>query len=96
METDHGLKPDVQFVFDLELPPEFSPRNTDGEVDSFELWNIEDVARCVETTDEFKFNCSLVVIHFLLREGVISPEHPEYIALCENLGRPFPEEEPPD
>ncbi len=30
METDDGLKPDVQFAFDLELPAGFTPQNVDG------------------------------------------------------------------
>src|SRR3546814_6062152 len=35
--TEEGFKPDVQFCFDLELPPDFVPRNTDGEIESFQL-----------------------------------------------------------
>ena len=31
-ESDDGLKPDVMFVYDLELPRDFVPRNTDGEI----------------------------------------------------------------
>ena len=43
-ETDSGLKPDVMFCYDLELPADFAPRNTDGEVDTFYLWPVEEVA----------------------------------------------------
>jgi len=31
------LFPDTEFVFDLELPPDFVPRNQDNEVEKFEL-----------------------------------------------------------
>lgn len=36
-ESERGLFPDTEFVFDLELPPEFVPRNQDNEVEKFEL-----------------------------------------------------------
>lgn len=87
MEADDGLKPDVQFVYDLELPVDFVPRNTDGEIDEFYLWPIAKVAQIVAETHEFKFNCNLVVIDFLIRHGVIPPEHPDYVALCQGLRR---------
>jgi len=67
VEAPDGLKPDVQFCFDLELPADFTPRNTDGEIDEFYLWPIAKVAEIVAETGEFKFNCNLVVIDFLLR-----------------------------
>jgi hypothetical protein len=39
----------------------------------------------VRTSDAFKFNCSLVVIDFLIRNGLIGPEHPEYLDLAAGL-----------
>lgn len=36
-ESERGLFPDTEFVFDLELPPDFVPRNQDNEVEKFEL-----------------------------------------------------------
>ena len=85
LQTDYGLRPDVLYVFDLELPADFVPVNTDGEVEEFYLWPIEQVAEIVHDSDEFKFNCSLVVIDFLLRHGVIDPAHPDYLALLSGL-----------
>lgn len=84
-QAPEGLKPDVQFCFDLELPPEFVPRNTDGEIESFALWPIERVARTVAETREFKDNCNLVVIDFLIRHGFIPPDDPDYVALLRGL-----------
>ena len=86
-EGPEGLKPDVQFVYDLELPAEFLPRNTDGEVESFHLWPIERVAGIVAETQEFKFNCNLVVIDFLVRHGLIGPDHPDYLEIVRGLHR---------
>ena len=87
MEAPDGLKPDVQFCYDLELPRDFKPRNTDGEIEEFYLWPIARVADIVSETREFKFNCNLVVIDFLVRHGVIPPDHPDYVAICQGLRR---------
>jgi len=87
MEAPDGLKPDVQFCYDLELPADFTPRNTDGEIAEFYLWPLEQVAEIVRDTREFKFNCNLVVIDFLVRHGVIPPDHPDYVAICQGLRR---------
>lgn len=84
-ETPEGLKPDVLFVYELEVPRDFAPRNTDGEIDRFMLWPIEKVAEVVSETTEFKFNCNLVIIDFLVRRGLISPEHPDYLEIVKGL-----------
>ncbi|UCH74409.1 MAG: DUF4743 domain-containing protein [Rhodospirillales bacterium] len=85
-QLEDGLKPDQQFCFDLELPADFEPRNTDGEVESFELWPIERVASVVRETFAFKFNCNLVIIDFLIRHGLMDPDtEPDYTALCLGL-----------
>lgn len=84
-ERSEGLRRDVEFVYDLELPPDFVPENTDGEVEAFELRPILDVAETVRTTEDFKFNCALVVIDFLIRHGYIEPDHPDYSALIHGL-----------
>ncbi len=87
MEQKKGLKPDVLFIYDLELPADFIPRNTDGEVERFELWPLEKVAASIAQTDEWKFNVNLVVIDFLIRHGWLRPDHPEYLDLCRGLRR---------
>lgn len=84
-ERPEGLRRDVLFNYDLELPEEFAPDNTDGEVDSFQLWPIARVIETVRDSDRFKFNCALVVIDFLIRRGLIAPDHPDYLALLRGL-----------
>jgi isopentenyldiphosphate isomerase len=84
-EEDGGLKPDVQFCYDLELPRDFTPHNTDGEIHEFYRWPIERVAEIVRDTREFKFNCNLVVIDFLVRHGIIPPDHPDYVEIVKGL-----------
>jgi hypothetical protein len=85
LETEFGLRPDVLYNFDLELPAGFAPVNADGEVEEFYRWPVEQVMEKVRDGDDFKFNCSLVIIDFLIRHGYISPEHPDYMQLITGL-----------
>ena len=84
-QVPEGLKPDVQFVCDLELPYDFEPRPVDGEVEAFYLWPIDRVMDVVSNTTEFKFNCNLVIIDFLMRRGFIAPEHQDYQQIIKGL-----------
>jgi isopentenyldiphosphate isomerase len=85
-QFEDGLRPDQQFCYDLELPLDFAPRNIDGEVEGFELWPIRRVAEVVRDTFEFKFNCNLVIIDFLIRHGQIDADsEPDYMALSLGL-----------
>ncbi|MEZ5669877.1 MAG: DUF4743 domain-containing protein [Alphaproteobacteria bacterium] len=85
------LRPDTLLTYDLELPPGLEPRNTDGEVDHFELWPIARVAETVRDTAAFKTNCNLVIIDFLVRHGVLAPgDTPGYEAIVSGLRQPFP------
>ena len=83
------LKRDILFVFDLELPETFTPTAVDGEVDSFELMDLESVCRTLELEpehpDAYKPNCALVVIDFLVRHGTILPDAPGYLGLLASL-----------
>ncbi len=84
-EMPEGLRPDVQFCFDLELPEEFTPAPHDDEIERFMLRPIEEVAATVRDTREFKFNCNLVIIDFLLRHGLIDPDDADYLAIVQGL-----------
>ena len=85
MEVPAGLKRDVLFNYDLELPADFVPRNQDGEVAAFYRWPLAEVAARVRDTDDFKFNVALVVIDFLIRHGHLTPDEPDYLALVGGL-----------
>jgi 8-oxo-dGTP pyrophosphatase MutT (NUDIX family) len=84
-----GLRRDVLYCYDLELPDGFAPCNTDGEVEEFMLLPLAEVAAIVHETDEFKLNCNLVVIDFLIRHGWLDPRSPEYLDLVLGLRRPL-------
>ncbi|PWC39286.1 DUF4743 domain-containing protein [Azospirillum sp. TSO35-2] len=88
METEAGLKRDRLFVYDLELPADLTPVNTDGEVEEFGLWPIAEVAHSVRTTGDWKFNVNLVVTDFLIRHGWLTPENePDYLEIACGLRR---------
>lgn len=84
-ETERGLKPDTMYCYDLELPEDFIPRCTDGEVEEFYLWPLKRVAQQVHDTDDVKHNCNLVITDFLIRHGYITKKHPEYMDLLKGL-----------
>ncbi len=87
-ESPDGAKPDQMFCYDLELPADFTPVNTDGEIDRFELWPIGKVAARVRDSFDFKFNCNLAIIDFLVRTGYLTPENePDYIDIVLGLRR---------
>ena len=85
-----GLKPDVMYCYDLELPEDFVPVCTDGEVESFRRLPLAEVAALVRDTDAFKLNCNLTIIDFLVRHGFITPEEPDYLEILAGLRAPLP------
>ncbi len=84
-ERPEGLRDDVLFCYDLELPADFAPVNTDGEVESFALWPIAEVLARVRDTEDFKFNVALVVIDLAIRLGLIAPDDPDYQEIWQGL-----------
>jgi hypothetical protein len=89
METELGIRDDVLFVYDLELPAEFVPKNTDGEIVDFTLMPAESVIERVRTTGDFKFNVNLVILDFAVRHGLLRAEDPEYLEIASGLRRPL-------
>lgn len=83
--STRGMNVDTLFDYDLTLPKDFVPENTDGEVDEFILMPLEEMAHITETTDDFKDNCNLVNIDLLLRRGLINESHPDYTEICNKL-----------
>jgi 8-oxo-dGTP pyrophosphatase MutT (NUDIX family) len=89
MKTARGIRDDVLFVYDLDMPPDFMPKNQDGEIIHFELMSASAVLERVRTTDDFKFNVNLVILDFALRHGILRSDNPEYLDIATGLHRPF-------
>jgi len=89
METKTGIRDDVMFIYDLEIPPDFMPQNHDGEIAGFELMPLTDILERIRTTADFKFNVNLVILDFAVRHGVLRPDDPEYLDIANGLHRPL-------
>lgn len=94
LESGAGhIQPEVQYLYDLPLTGEninlkLSPN--DGESQDFELWPMERVKEEM-LRGNFKPNCAAVLVDFMIRHGVITPENDsDYIALGQRLHRTFP------
>jgi hypothetical protein len=89
METKIGIRDDVMFVYDLEVPDHFTPSNGDGEIAGFELMPLADILERIRTTADFKFNVNLVILDFAVRHGALRPDDPEYLDIVDGLHRPL-------
>ncbi|CUS24932.1 LAQU0S22e00408g1_1 [Lachancea quebecensis] len=65
---------EVEYLFDLELPPDVIPCPNDDEVDSFQLMTLQQTINALKNK-EFKPNCGLIMLEFLMRHGYINSEN---------------------
>lgn len=86
-DLPEGLNDDCIFVYDLEVPADFEPRNEDGEVASFERMPVAEVLERLRTTDDFKFNVGPVILDFLLRHDLLPEDDPEHGAVRDHIQR---------
>jgi len=89
METALGIRDDVLFVYDLEMPADFIPHNQDGEFVDFILMPAAAVLDRIRTSFDFKFNVNLVILDFAVRHGILHPDDPEYLEVGTGLHRPL-------
>jgi 8-oxo-dGTP pyrophosphatase MutT (NUDIX family) len=89
MGTKLGVRDDVMFVYDLEVPEDFVPANGDGEIAGFELMPLATILERIRTTTDFKFNVNLVILDFAVRHGVLRPDDPEHLDVANGLHRPL-------
>ncbi|CAI4034540.1 hypothetical protein SMKI_10G3330 [Saccharomyces mikatae IFO 1815] len=83
---------EVQYVYDLQLNKDIVPKPNDGEVENFNLFSLQETINALKNK-EFKPNCALVTVSFLVRHGYITPENePNYLELITRMHRrlPFP------
>jgi 8-oxo-dGTP pyrophosphatase MutT (NUDIX family) len=81
------MQPECQYIYDLELPEDVVPRPGDDEVEEFYLWSVEEVVGAMER-GEFKPNCALVVLDFLVRHGFLTSESEgDFVEIVSRLHR---------
>lgn len=92
-QTIDRVQPEVEYIFDIKFPDELvKPYPVDGEAEDFQLMEIKEVLQRLRN-GEFKPNCGLVVVDFLIRHGVITPANePNYLEIVSRCHRrlPFP------
>lgn len=73
------IYPECQWVYDLELPADGSitPHPNDGEVDSFRLCTVEEIQEQL-AQGLWKPNCAMIMLDFLVRHGILTPENEPY------------------
>ncbi|KAF2214070.1 hypothetical protein CERZMDRAFT_111015 [Cercospora zeae-maydis SCOH1-5] len=82
--------PDYVYVYDIELPADVVPKPHDDEVSAFYLMDIAEVREAL-LKGEFKPDAGAVVVEFLIRHGVITPENePNFVEINMRLHRRLP------
>ena len=72
-QSERGLFPNTEFVFDIELPKDFVPKNNDGEVDEFKLVPANKIVEQICDSDMKTTSCP-VTLDFLIRKGIVNAE----------------------
>ena len=66
-EVPEGVQCERIYVYDLELPRDFIPRNQDGEVAELGLHPFAEVRRLIDETEELTVDAALVALDFFSR-----------------------------
>ncbi|KAA1472786.1 hypothetical protein DENSPDRAFT_839153 [Dentipellis sp. KUC8613] len=85
MDTGH-LQPEIAYVYDMHVPVgKYTLKPMDGEVESFELLPLKEVIAHLRA-GEFKPNCGLVLLDFLIRKGYVTPDdEPDFMEIITRL-----------
>jgi len=67
-ETRKGMSPKTLYCYDLEVPEDFLPENTDGEVEGFARIDLKEVVESLsQHPEDWKPNSALVCLDFAIR-----------------------------
>ncbi|KAK1969856.1 NUDIX domain-containing protein [Colletotrichum sublineola] len=86
------IYPEVQWIYDLEIPENIVPQPKDGEVAEFSLCTVEQVLEGL-AQGQWKPNCALVILDFFIRHGILTRDNePDYDQIVRRIHRriPFP------
>ncbi|KAK1974328.1 NUDIX domain-containing protein [Colletotrichum cereale] len=86
------IYPEVQWIYDLELPEDIVPQPKDDEVAEFSLCTVEQVLEGL-AQGQWKPNSALVVLDFFIRHGILTRDNePDYDQIVRRIHRriPFP------
>lgn len=84
------VTPDYVYVYDIELPADVIPKPHDDEVNGFTLMTVEEL-KVALLREEFKPDSAAVLVEFLVRHGVITPDNePDFVEISMRLHRRLP------
>lgn len=84
------IRPDIVYVFDLELPESIIPTPNDEEVAEFKLMTVEEIKEAM-FRQEFKPNCALVMIDFFVRHDICyNDNEKDYVEIASRMRRRLP------
>ena len=72
--NEPGHQPQVMYTYSIELPQDIEPKPSDGEVERFELMSLDQVTEALWNR-EFKANCVLTWISYMISTGIINAEN---------------------
>lgn len=79
-----AVRRDQIFVYDLELPNGLEPAPNDGEVECFELWDMDRLTlELSRDIGHFKYNSAVLAIDFMHRHGQLNPQRCAQLAEVE-------------
>lgn len=84
--------PECQWVYELDLPREVTPKPKDGEVGEFMLCGVDEIKEQLKR-GEYKDNCALCMVDFFFRWGILTAEsEPNMAEIKRRMYRamPFP------
>ena len=73
--VSRGLHDEILHIFDVVLPPDFTPQNQDGEVAGFVLMDIPELVQAM-LAGEMMDDAQLVTLDAFRRYGLLEPHHP--------------------
>lgn len=81
------LQPEVEYVYDIKLSADVTPKPNDTEVEAFHLYTVEETKAAL-ANGEFKPNCAVVLIDFFIRHGILTAENePDYLDILAKMHR---------
>ena len=69
--TRHYVKPEVNYIFDLKLPEEFTPVVNDGEAQNFKRVKLDENFDVFDDLSQWKPNSMAITLDFCIRKGLL-------------------------
>ncbi|CAG0892786.1 unnamed protein product [Cyprideis torosa] len=88
-DCPRGMYPSTEFMFEVELPSSFTPKNMDGEVDEFRLVSLQELYEAI-LDPSFKITACPMAVDCLIRHGYLDIEtEPQLIEILESIHVPL-------